>query len=159
VATAAVPWLLFRIGGHALALPLGAVAEVTACAPSRLVPQLALALGGVMNLRGEPLPVVDGARLLGIPFGGEHRHALVLEQGDARLGLLVEQVSRIDSRFRPGPPVQGAEALPGAPLVEWVHRERAIVGLVDRSALFDRAAALLAGSAPQEGVRECSTAF
>ena len=156
-----VPWLLFQIGASAFAIPLGAVAEICAASRPRLVPQVPLQVGGVLNLRGEPLPVLDGSELLEVEPGARNEHALVLEQDGARIGVLVGQVSRI-KRFKPGAPLEEPDADdPSAPrLVRRVHGDRGIVGLVEPAALFERAARLLA---PRPvvfgGEGQCSTAF
>jgi purine-binding chemotaxis protein CheW len=157
-----VPWLLFEIDASVFAIPLGAVAEICAASRPCLVPQVPLQVGGVLNLRGEPLPVLEGSQLLELEPGARYQHALVIEQDGARIGVLVGQVSRIDSKFKPGAPAEdpGADD-PSAPrLVRRVHSEHGIVGLVEPAALFERAACLLA---PRPvvlgGEGQCSTAF
>ena len=62
-----------------------------------LIPRVALELGGVVNVRGEPLPAVDGGALLTGRSALRHRHMLVLERGSLRLGVLVGAVQRIES--------------------------------------------------------------
>lgn len=161
-----VPWLRFQLGERNLAIPLRAVSEVCGASAPRLVPQIPLGVGGVLNLRGEPLPVVDGEELLGCDGGPPHQHALVIERETARLGVLVGTVTHIDWSFRPGAPVRGmgdSDELRDSALLRWVHYDGAIVGLVDPEELFERATLLLSPSATAstsgEGEKGCLTAF
>ncbi len=136
-------WLRFEVAGNAFALPLESVVEVSEARGTYSIPFVAPEVGGVVNLRGEPLPAVDGARvLLGIPSAGL-RTVLVLEDGDQRVGVRVDQVSRIeaDDRFdlEPG---EGESAAP----VRWARAGGSRIGLCDAARLVARARGLLTGS-------------
>src|SRR5258706_14381045 len=89
-------WLRFEIAEQAYALPLGAVLEVMAAPRPHLIPRVALELGGVVNMRGEPLPAVDGGALLTGRSALGYRHMLMLERGNLRLGVLVGGVQRTE---------------------------------------------------------------
>ncbi len=128
-------WLRFRTGGRSFGLPLDAVAEVTAGGVPRLIPFVPRAVGGILNVRGEPLPVVDaGALLLGQPSGAR-RHVVALVRQGVRVGLLVDSASRIEP--------SSADAEP-----------------VDPDALFQRALQLLTpgGWPGTQGDHSCPTA-
>ncbi len=89
-------WLRFRIAGRSFGLPLDSVAEVTAGGAPRLIPFVSRDAGGILNVRGEPMPVVDaGALLLGAPAGARG-HVVALVRGGVRLGLLVDFVACIE---------------------------------------------------------------
>jgi purine-binding chemotaxis protein CheW len=112
-------WLRFPVAGQDFALPLERVAEVSEARAAHPIPFVPLSIGAVVNLRGEPLPAVDGARLLLGRPGGDARTLLVLEEDGQRVGLFVDQVSRIEADERlefetepaaPGSPVRYARA-------------------------------------------------
>jgi len=96
-----VPWLRFEVAEQGYAVPLGAVVEVMAAPSPHLIPRVALDVGGMVNVRGEPVPAVDGGALLTGRPARRHRHMLVLERGSLRLGVLVGGVHRIEGELVP----------------------------------------------------------
>jgi purine-binding chemotaxis protein CheW len=95
----------FRVGGSRLGLPMGAIHEIIRV-PELLRSVLASELClGMLNLRGDTLPVLDFARFLGLSpssTGGfspgdfdDPRRILVIKQGDICIGLLVDDVESI----------------------------------------------------------------
>jgi purine-binding chemotaxis protein CheW len=73
------------------------VREIRGWTSETKIPHVPEYLRGVVNLRGEVLPVIDlGLRLGFTPSDPSSRHAiLVVEVDDAAVGLLVEAVSDI----------------------------------------------------------------
>jgi chemotaxis signal transduction protein len=135
-----VPWLRFEVAEQGYALALGAVVEVMAAPRPHLIPRVSLELGGMVNVRGEPLPAVDaGALLTGRP-ARRHRHMLVLERGSLRLGVLVGAVQRIEGTLAL---LENAELPRSGELVEWVTEEGRQLGLVDPEGLIERGVLLL----------------
>ena len=134
-------WLRFEVGERTYALPLEAVIEVTRAARPRVSPGVRLEVGGVLNVRGEPLPVVDAAVLLREP-ACESRHALMLQRGALRVVLLVGRVARI-ARELPAPAVQEVDAETPLEFVRWLGAADQAVGLVDPNGLLEQATALL----------------
>src|SRR5262249_46581542 len=135
-----VPWLRFEVAEQGYALPLGAVVEVMAAPRPHLIPRVSLDLGGMVNVRGEPLAAVDGGALLtGIP-AHRHRHMLVLERGSLRLGVLVGAVQRIEGTLAL---LETAEIPSSGELVEWVTEDGRQLGLVDPEGLIERGVLLL----------------
>ncbi|MFI5317653.1 MAG: chemotaxis protein CheW [Myxococcota bacterium] len=133
-------WLRFEVAEQGYALPLGAVVEVTAAPRPHLIPRVSLEVGGVVNVRGEPLPAVDGGALLtGRPAQG-HRHMLVLERGSLRIGVLAGAVQRIE---RAPALLERSDAPRGGELVEWVTEGDTALGLVDPDGLIERGILLL----------------
>ena len=97
--------LSFETAGELFALPISEILEVSDSTPIASIPTLDRSRGGVMSHRGEALPVVSLAVLLGsaVSFDEldrpgselEGRHLLVLCQGhDAarKLGLPVDSI-------------------------------------------------------------------
>ena len=54
----ATSWLQFDLGERSFAIPLDAVAEVMWAQQPRLIPLVPPNVGGVLNIRGEPLVVM-----------------------------------------------------------------------------------------------------
>ncbi len=145
------PWLRFEVAGQAYALPLDTLVEVTHAPKPHLIPRIPLEVGGVVNVRGEPLPAVDaGAVLTGSP-ARRHRYVLVMERGNVRLGLLVGDVRRIERELVAALEVAGGG---DSALVEWVNQDDAALGLVDPEGLFERATLLLTDPRSKQGGQE-----
>jgi purine-binding chemotaxis protein CheW len=91
-------FLVFRLGEEEFGLPIEAVDEV-ARVPARItrVPKTPKFLEGVVNLRGEVLPVVDQRRRFGMPEASDlgRRRLVVLRSDDRRAGLIVDSVSEV----------------------------------------------------------------
>ena len=62
----ATSWLQFDLGERSYAIPLDAVAEVMWAQQPRLIPLVPPSVGGVLNIRGEPLVVMNGAAVFGL---------------------------------------------------------------------------------------------
>ncbi len=162
VPESAVQWIRFRVGDERYAIPLEAVTEVAPARRPQLIPLVPLEIGGVLNVSGEPLPVVEGSVLLQRSSPGGARHALVLEEGSLRVGVLVDHVSRIER----GLGVAGADdALgdedpePDPDFVSWVRHGGVRVGLVGAEGLLRLATELLARGAGFGGEEKCLNAF
>jgi purine-binding chemotaxis protein CheW len=91
-------FLVFRLGDDELALPIEAVDEV-ARVPDKItrVPKTPKFLEGVVNLRGEVLPVVDQRRRFGMPQleRGEGRRLIIVRTERHRAGVIVDSVSEV----------------------------------------------------------------
>ena len=68
-ATRTQRYLLVRAGEHVCALPLASVRRVVAALAVKPLPGSADELKGLAEFAGEPLPVLDLARLIGAPPG------------------------------------------------------------------------------------------
>jgi purine-binding chemotaxis protein CheW len=126
-----------RAGGEHYALPVERVLEVGALGEVTPVPGAPPAVIGVRNLRGQIIPVVDLAELLGLDAATERSSVVVADVGGGRTGLAVESVEDVGEL---PPPSESTDAkhLTGAALVDGV-----LVGLVD----LDSAVAALADGA------------
>lgn len=91
-------FLVFRLGDEEFALPIEAVDEVGRV-PEQItrVPKTPKFLEGVVNLRGEVLPVVDQRRRFDMPpgEGGARRRLVVVRTARHRAGLIVDSVSEV----------------------------------------------------------------
>jgi len=155
------PQLVFRVAGRSFGVPVSAVSEVTPGGVPRLIPLVSLAVGGILNVRGEPLLAVDAGALLFDRPAGARRHVIVFGDDSLRVGILVDLAARMEAA--PGTPLAGAEAARerAALPVYWTECAEGRVGLVEPEDLLARARELLAPapSARGEGGESCPTAF
>lgn len=106
--TESVPALVFRVGGWWFALAPGAVLEVGALTRLNPVPSLPPHIIGLVLRRNSLVPVVDLAKLIDIPSGGEATTAprvVVVDDGRDSVGIradeahgIVEIVQNLDER-------------------------------------------------------------
>jgi chemotaxis signal transduction protein len=97
--------IVFAIGAARYAVELRWVREVVTLGFVTGVPTAPPALGGVCNLHGTILPVLDVGALLDQPAGPPPRQgdgALVLEAEGILCGLRVDQVDHVASLFEDG---------------------------------------------------------
>ena len=93
---------MFALGAARYAVELRWVREVVTLGFVTAVPTAPPALGGVCNLHGTILPVLDVAALLDLPAGPAARQgdgALVIEAEGMICGLRVDQVDHVASLF------------------------------------------------------------
>ena len=91
-------FLVFKLGDDEFGLPIEAVVEV-AQLPSQItkVPKAPKFLEGVVNLRGDVLPVVDQRRRFDMPAlaNAEGRRLVIIKTDRHRAGLIVDSVSDV----------------------------------------------------------------
>jgi len=109
-------FLVFRLGGEEFGLPISAVDEV-ALAPEKItsLPKTPKFLKGVINLRGEVLPVIDQRRRFDLPEDESlRRRLLVMRSQRHRAGLLVDSISGVvsasEDEIAPAPQLAGEQA-------------------------------------------------
>ena len=105
----------FRVGSEEYVVDLKRVREVVNPLPLRPVPRAPEAIEGVVDLRGEVIPLVDVRRRFGLEAGPPTRKTklLVVKVEGRVLALLVDAVLEVmriaRSRIRPAPPLPGSE--------------------------------------------------
>jgi purine-binding chemotaxis protein CheW len=91
-------FLVFRLGNDEFGLPINSVVEV-AQVPSQItrIPKTPKFLDGVVNLRGEVLPVVDQRRRFDMPKfdQAESRRLIVVKTEHHRAAIIVDGVSDV----------------------------------------------------------------
>jgi purine-binding chemotaxis protein CheW len=149
-------FLLFRIGEEEFGLPIGAVEEVTQL-PEKLtrLPKAPAFVQGVMNLRGQVIPVIDQATRFGVDSAsGRKRRVVIVRIGDLSAGFVVDAVSdvlRVEAEaLRPAPDLGNAETRVFDRVVNLTEEER-IVLIVSPRELLDRAEQDLLRSMTGEG--------
>lgn len=137
-------FLLFRIGEEEFGLPIGAVEEV-ALLPEKLtrLPKAPAFVQGVMNLRGQVIPVIDQAQRFGAgAASGRKRRVVIVRIGDLVAGFVVDAVSdvlRVEAdALRPAPDLGNEETRVFDRVANLAGEER-IVLIVSPRELLDRA--------------------
>ncbi|MFQ5699668.1 MAG: chemotaxis protein CheW [Myxococcota bacterium] len=143
--------LCFRVAESHFALPLGDVAEVAQALPLHAIPFLAREQGGIVNLRGEPLPVVDAGFLLTGTPGSGSSHLLVLEGEPGRVGLAVSKISGIRRDLEDGRPCESPDPRVTPDLATWLPSDCGPIGVLDVKALLGAAARGVRPAAAEPG--------
>lgn len=110
----ALKFLVFRLGDNEFGLPIETVDEV-ARVPDQItrLPKTPAFLEGVINLRGEVLPVVDQRRRFDMPTldGAQGQRLVVVRTERHRAGLIVDAVCEVISAYsgqiEPAPDLTG----------------------------------------------------
>lgn len=87
----------FTVAGRAYAIEISHVREVLAHSDVSHLPWAPPTIAGVMNVRGEIVPVADTARVLGVGEAGARGPVVVLDGGGHPLGLCVDAVDDVTS--------------------------------------------------------------
>jgi purine-binding chemotaxis protein CheW len=137
-------FLVFRLDDNEFALPIAAVEEV-ARVPDQItrLPKTPKFLEGVVNLRGEVLPVVDQRRRFEMKATSvdANRRLVVVRTEQHRAGLIVDSVTEVlrcsPDRIKPSPDLTG-DALGIVHSVINLEESSRIVLLLDPSELLTR---------------------
>jgi purine-binding chemotaxis protein CheW len=95
--TDTVEFLLFRLGAESFGLPISAVDEV-ARLPDQIarVPNAPAFLEGLVNFRGDVLPVIDQRKRFNLPpESGSGQRLVVVRSQRHRAGIIVDSVSEV----------------------------------------------------------------
>ena len=86
---------LFRIGEDSYAIPVGMLTEIII--PQKLfpVPTTPQHVLGIINLRGNIVPIVDIRPVLSLPLQSEPGQIAILKHGSITLGIVVDDVSEV----------------------------------------------------------------
>ena len=84
-----------KLASEAYAVPVGNVVEITILGDLAAVPGARPELLGVQNLRGQILPVIDLAALLGLNTTAPPRQLLVAESGCVQAGFAIDDVTHV----------------------------------------------------------------
>lgn len=97
VRAAPVAAVLFQVGRHELGIEIAQVHEVLHWRAPAPVPRAPAFVQGVIELRGQVVPVVDMRERLGLPAPepGPETRTVVVALGEDRVGLVVDRVSEV----------------------------------------------------------------
>jgi chemotaxis signal transduction protein len=125
----------FRVGEESFALPVEQVLEVAELGAVASVPGAPDCVLGVRNLRGQVLPVIDLAAVLGTRrANGPAAKLVIAEDAGRRAGLAIDQVTDVSE-------LSGATQQTESPfLFGSTLAEGELVGIVDIEVVFDAVA-------------------
>jgi len=95
--TAVKQYMSFVVEGHSYAIPLSDVAEITPYRELNHMPHMPRNVVGLLDLRGDVLPVITLRIRMGLPLKESHAGdmILLLAHQDSRIGILVDQVESV----------------------------------------------------------------
>ena len=108
-------YVRLQVASEAYAMPVEHVLEVADLGDVAPVPGSRPEMLGVRNMRGQILPVVDLALLLGIPRGAPPGRLLVAEAGGHQAGFAIDEVSMVGDLADPAEETE-SDLLVGATL-------------------------------------------
>lgn len=133
-------YLSFEVGGQRYAVAIASVREIRGWTEPSSMPDAEPCIMGVINLRGEILPLMDLAAKLGLvtPEINERSVIIVVEIGENTIGMLVDSVSNIiappEEEIKEPP--EGAKTGDDNYVAALTLVEENIVRILDLGALF-----------------------
>ncbi|MFZ5641386.1 MAG: chemotaxis protein CheW, partial [Bacillota bacterium] len=90
-------FVVFRLGGESYGVDIGKVKEIINMQTITAVPNTASFIEGIINLRGQVIPVFNLRSKFGLPDCESDRQTriIVVEVGDAAIGVIVDGVSEV----------------------------------------------------------------
>ena len=119
-----------KVAAEAYAVPVGNVVEIASLGDLTAVPGAPGEILGVRNLRGQILPVIDLALLLGLNAAVPPRQLLVAEAGSVKAGFAIDEVSNVGEL---PDPTEGAES---DFLLGTMFHDGELLGVVDVPRIF-----------------------
>jgi purine-binding chemotaxis protein CheW len=103
----------FMLAGKEYAVDIAAISEIIYHRPVTPLPEAPQFIEGVIDLRGEIIPVMDLRKRLHFEAGGQPEHILVVRRGAALRGVIVDHVIEV-LQLEPGALQRPQEAIEGA---------------------------------------------
>lgn len=137
-------YVVFRLQGQRYGAPIDIVREVTYLSQITRLPNTPAYVEGVVDLRGEVIPVVNLRRRLGMPAASEEGETrlMILTLGERSAAVMVDGVDQVLSLPAEGIlPPDPATTLPGQDYVNGVVRSAGdLVVMLDLARLMSAAA-------------------
>jgi chemotaxis signal transduction protein len=118
------------VAAEAYAVPIANVVEIASLGDLTTVPGAPREILAVRNLRGQILPVIDLALLLGLNAAAPPRQLLVAEAGHVQAGFAVDEVSDVGELPDPS---EGAES---DFLIGTMFHDGELLGVIDVPGIF-----------------------
>jgi purine-binding chemotaxis protein CheW len=123
-------YVRIRVAEETYAMPVANVREISDLGELTPVPGVRPEVLGVRNLRGQILPVIDLAMLLGVARTASPSRLLVAEADGKAAGLAIDEVSGVDELTEP--PDEGDSDLLTGTILEGGD----LIGVVNVSSVF-----------------------
>jgi purine-binding chemotaxis protein CheW len=125
-------YLIFVLGGEEYALEVGKAREVLDLRPVTPVPNTAPFVKGVMNCRGNVVPVLDLRVAFGLPADEDDDTCIILADSDhIELGLVVDRVAGVidvgDQHVEETPSFEGET---GTSMIRGIRRDHGTATIV-----------------------------
>ncbi len=120
-----------RVASEDYALAVADVLEVAEFGEVTSVPGANAAVVGVRNLRGQVVPVVDLATVLGLPKASAPERIVISEQAGRKAGLAVDEVAGVEEL------PESSEDIESPYLTRATLADGALVGVVDIGSILD----------------------
>ena len=90
-------FVVFQLAGESYGLDIGKIKEIINMQIITAVPNTAAFIEGIINLRGQVIPVYNLKAKLGMPDSEPNRQTriIVVEAGDLMIGIIVDGVSEV----------------------------------------------------------------
>jgi purine-binding chemotaxis protein CheW len=134
---------LFNMGEDTYAIPVEVLMEIIISPKIFPVPTAPSHVLGVINLRGNIVPIVDIRSVLSLPRRSVPNQIAVIKQGSMMLGIIVDSVSVVISLpisyIQPLPPETAQQSFKGSSrfLRGIVHRDERVAALLDMGRVID----------------------
>ncbi len=117
-------WVAFRLGDEEFAIAIEYVSIIERMKPITHLPHTPVHVEGVVNLRGEVIPVISLRKRLGMPPRelDDETRIIILQSSQGKVGLIVDAVTKVTE-------VASAEIEPAPTLIGSVSAQY-IVGVV-----------------------------
>jgi len=105
--------LVFHLSSERYGIPIGLIKEIIRYVEPTEVPHTVNFLDGIISLRGEMIPLINGRKRLGheLKTPDKRSRIIVLQDGPHRYGILVDAavhvVTVLRNKIEPPPPVLG----------------------------------------------------
>ena len=88
---------VFNISGEEFGIELGRIAEIVKFQKSTPLPKVPAFISGVINIRGDVIPLVDLRKRLGVEPSHSQGRIIITKIHEEKIGLLVDAVKEIVS--------------------------------------------------------------
>jgi purine-binding chemotaxis protein CheW len=91
--------IIFKLGTEEYAVPITCVQEIIMCQESTRIPKSPPYVEGVINLRGQIIPVIDGKKKFNLAAIKKENNLderiMVIESENQTIGMIVDEVSEV----------------------------------------------------------------
>lgn len=107
--------VIFSLGTEEFGLPIEAVQEITHLAEIHPVPKAPKYIKGLINIRGEAIPLIDMHERFGIETHNNAEYAIIVEINNSSVGMAVDEVKEVRTldNISPPPPLVTAPFIGG----------------------------------------------